>query len=499
MRKPDVVVSGLLPGAVGGLAGGVVFGAAMHDLGVLSSVASIVRLESQVVGFLINMAIAATVGAGLGLLVWHQRLGLGETLFWGLVYGTFWWFIGTLSLHPLFLGDGFTWDAESARTGFPALIGHMLYGSTAALVIVVVRRGDLAKSAATRVTLGEMWTGAAAGVLAAWMVGAILAAQGELPSFVAMADSDSRPVIWLQALGIGGLFGLTFAILYPRPTESAGAGLIRGAMYGLFWWVAVPLSVLPALDGGGLPWSAREVAGAFPSMPGYVLFGAAAATFYQWLGGAFRVLFSDTVAGSDEEGIGARGLRTMGHGVLAGIVGGLVFTGVMVQTGALSTVASLIGESSSVTGFFVHLAIAILVGASYGLLFRGQSYDAGSALGWGASYGFIWWIIGPLTLMPAFLGTTPQWTATAAAQVFPNLIGHLGYGAGLGVTLYLLEARYSPWWVPRTEADAALVERRKEQVRTSAPAIWTLVVVISLTLPILLGAAGEAGEAPFSY
>lgn len=31
------------------------------------------------------------------------------------------------------------------------------------------------------------------------------------------------------------------------------------------------------------------------------------------------------------------------------------------------------------------------------------------------------------------------------------------------------------------------VEHRKQQVLTSAPAIWTLVVVIALTLPVLLG------------
>jgi hypothetical protein len=53
--------------------------------------------------------------------------------------------------------------------------------------------------------------------------------------------------------------------------------------------------------------------------------------------------------------------------------------------------------------------------------------------------------------------------------------------------LQLLELRYKPWWVPQRQVDAIRVERRKEQVLTSAPALWTLVVVISLTLPVLLG------------
>ena len=92
-----------------------------------------------------------------------------------------------------------------------------------------------------------------------------------------------------------------------------------------------------------------------------------------------------------------------------------------------------------------------------------------------------------MTLAPVFLGGTPTWSADAAAALFPNLIGHLAYGAGLGITIYLLEARYHPWWIPRTQFEEARVARRREEVLTSAPSLWTLVVVISLTLPVLLG------------
>jgi hypothetical protein len=92
-----------------------------------------------------------------------------------------------------------------------------------------------------------------------------------------------------------------------------------------------------------------------------------------------------------------------------------------------------------------------------------------------------------MTLMPLLLGDLPQWTVAAAADAFPALVGHLAYGAGLGITFYLLEARHRPWWVSRTAAENARVARRKEQILTSAPAIWVLVVMIALTLPVLLG------------
>jgi uncharacterized membrane protein YagU involved in acid resistance len=158
----------------------------------------------------------------------------------------------------------------------------------------------------------------------------------------------------------------------------------------------------------------------------------------------------------------------------------------MLQIGFLPVFARLIGSTSAVAGLIVQLVVADLIGVSYGLLFRRQSYDIGSALGWGVSYGFFWWVLGPLTMIPVILGVAPQWTAQAAAELFASLVGHLAYGAGLGVAFHVLEARHNPWWIPRSQAEAARVARRKEQVLTSAPALWALVVVIALTLPVLL-------------
>ena len=192
------------------------------------------------------------------------------------------------------------------------------------------------------------------------------------------------------------------------------------------------------------------------------------------------------MAGGDQEGVGIQGLRIVGRSILGGLVGGLLFSIVMLQTDFLPNVADLVGSTSPVTGFFVHLGIATVIGTSYGVLFRRQSYDVGSALGWGVSYGLFWAILGPLTLMPIFLGSSPQWTVEGVEAAFPNLVGHLAYGAGLGITFYILEARYNPWWIPRTEAQAIRVVRRKEQVLTSAPALWTLLVAVGLTLPVLL-------------
>ena len=486
MKWSEFLRDGVLPGAVAGLGGGVVFGLTMNELSRLPEIAQIVRSDSAAIGFSVLMVAGAMVGGGLGVLVWHQRPGVGETLFSSLAYGIFWWYLGPLTLTPLLQGDGLTWDVESAQAEFPLLLGHVLYGATTGLALVFLSWGRYVKAGALHISSGVILRGSLAGVLSAGLLGVMLNVQDQLVTFAAMMDSDSRSNAWLITLFIGLLAGTVFSLLYPRPTEGAGAGLIRGMVYGFLWWVVGGLTVVPLLSGTGLNWQLEEVQHSFATLPAYLLFGAAVSLFYQWLGGLVRLLFSDFVGGSDQEGVGAQGLRIVGRSILGGLLGGLLFSIIMLQTDFLPNVADLVGSTSSVTGFFVHLGIATVIGTSYGLLFRRQSYDIGSALGWGVSYGFFWAILGPLTLMPIFLGSTPQWTVEAVAAAFPNLIGHLAYGAGLGITFYTLEARYRPWWLSRTQTQATHVAYQKEQVLTSAPTLWTLLVAIGLTLPVLL-------------
>jgi ribosomal protein L16/L10AE len=63
----------------------------------------------------------------------------------------------------------------------------------------------------------------------------------------------------------------------------------------------------------------------------------------------------------------------------------------------------------------------------------------------------------------------------------------MAYGTGLAPVYFWLEARYNPWWLSHTQAEAARVAHRKRQVRTLAAALWVLLVVIALTVPDVLG------------
>ena len=481
----EILTTGFLPGAMAGLVGGLVFGVTMSELDQLPTFAEIVRADSSLIGFIVVLAVAVIIGAAFGLLIWYQRPGVGETLIWGLVYGTFWWYLGPLTLLSLMLGDGLTWDLHSAQAEFSILPGLVLYGASTGLALVFIQWR--LRSWTGTVSAGSLLRGALAGLISAALLGIALDAQDQLLASLDPMTGNSHVGAWLVTLLIGLLAGVGFALIYPRPADGAGAGLIRGSVYGFFWWVVGVLTLVPLIGGVSITWSLEEVRDKFATLPGYLLFGAGVALLYQWLTSLVHLLFSDFVPGGDQEGVGVQGLRIVGRSALAGLVGGLIFSIVMLQIGFFPSVADLVGTDSEVAGFFVHLAIAETIGLSYGVLFRRQSYDVGSALGWGVSYGFVWSMLGPLTLMPVFLGSTPQWTIEAATTAFPNLIGHLGYGAALGITFYLLEARYRPWWIPHNQMALAKVTRRKEQVLTSAPALWTVLMLIGLTLPVLIG------------
>ncbi|HET9001507.1 MAG TPA: hypothetical protein VFP86_17845 [bacterium] len=482
MKASDLLARGALSGALAGLIAALTFGAAMVKLGMPSTIIVFAYGRAAIGAEFLQLILATLGGAGFGVIVWKQRFGAGEMLFWGMAYGILKWFAVPLTLLPLLLHGTFRWSLDAAQAAIPCLFGYLLYGAYTSLALAALRPEALARTGRIHAVLLR---GAVAGVASIWVLALILKAQGRTLEFMALSGPGAHPAMRVGVVIVGALAGMGFSLLYPSPTGS-GPGLVRGTMYGFFWWVAGGLTVTPLIAGSGLAWSLAAARVHFVTLPGYLLGGAAVALFYRWVTSFVRLLFSDEIRRHAEEGLGARGLHLTSRGAFAGLIGGLLFTIIMVRMGELPTVARLIGSSSPWTGFTVHLIIAEFIGASYGLFFARQSYDIGSGLGWGLSYGFFWWVLGPLTLAPMLLGAPSRWTAAIAAGLLPALVGHLLYGAGLGVTFHLLEARYSPWWIPHTHVEASAAARRREQVLTSAPALWALVVVIALTLPILL-------------
>lgn len=482
MTETDTLGRAALTGAIAGLIGGLVFGFAMNQIGVPKSMAVLLWAGSVEAAYVLHMLVAAVAGAGLGVVAQWQRTGPGETVFLGLAYGTLWWFLLPLTVQPLVLLTGPEWDMATLTEQFPGLVGHLLYGVSTGLALVAIRERGAGEGDGPGL-LSVASRGVLSGLAAAWLLQAVddRPAQLELLSVPGL-DGPAGTLV------LGATAGLGYALLYPRSTPSAGAALIRGQAYGFVVWLVGPLTLFPLVRGGRLTWTVTQAWDAFAVLVGLLLLGAATALVYQWLGALARTFISSDTRMFDRTDTDR--WRALGRDVAAGSVGGLLFTLVMAQSGFLSSVARLVGSSALLVGFLVHLGISVGIGVSYGLLFRRQSYSLATGLGWGVSYGFFWWLLGPLTVLPMMLGAGPQWTAEAAAGAFASLVGHLAYGAGLGAVFHLVEQRLNPGWQLRSINESARSRQLHQQVLASGPALWSVMIVIILTVPVILGSPG---------
>jgi uncharacterized membrane protein YagU involved in acid resistance len=457
-------------GVPAGIVGGLGFGAAMAQLGVLPTVAMLVGLGSSRAGFAVHLAISAVVGAGFGLMVRRLHCGPGETVFLGAAYGALWWCIGPLTLLPLALGRSPAWEVAAAQREFPSLVGHLLFGMGTALVFVILHGSGGPWRVRQPVGAGTLLRGLLAGALAAAALAAVL--DGRAP-----------------ALAAGAAVGLAQASLSPRSDQGIGAALIRGQAYGFVAWVVGELTLLPMLADAGLRWSLVEARESFPGLPGWLLLGGLTAVTHTVLDRLAPLLSSEHLRAYAGARAGSGVLAAALRGAVAGLLGGAVISQLMLR-GAVPEVAErLTGSNGPLAGIAVNLAIGVAVGVSYGLLFRRLGQDVTCALGWGLSYGFLWWILGPLTLLPALLGGDPEWSAAAAGGAMSALAGHLVYGGCLGVAFHLLEAPFGVPWLARTRTEALRGLRRREELLAATPALSALLLSMLLTvLVVTLGA-----------
>lgn len=131
--------------------------------------------------------------------------------------------------------------------------------------------------------------------------------------------------------------------------------------------------------------------------------------------------------------------RRIVAGVVGGIAGGLVFGLLMAMMGMLPMVAELVGSSSAVVGFGVHLLISVLIGLGLTLFLGGVLATFGRGAVVGLIYGILWWVLGPLLMMPLILGM-PVFVVDAMALW--SLMGHLIYGLILGLVAVLVMKRH---------------------------------------------------------
>lgn len=118
--------------------------------------------------------------------------------------------------------------------------------------------------------------------------------------------------------------------------------------------------------------------------------------------------------------------------LLGGLVGGLAFGLLMQVTDIMLSVAALVDSGSPTIGWGVHISISLLFGTLFALAVGFRVRTVGTAVVSGFLYGWFWWILGGLIIMPAWLGREDlifRFTATA----WQSLAGHIMYGVLLGL------------------------------------------------------------------
>jgi hypothetical protein len=134
----------------------------------------------------------------------------------------------------------------------------------------------------------------------------------------------------------------------------------------------------------------------------------------------------------------ARAGASVPAGILGGLAGGVIFGMMMQIMGMIPMIAMLVGSESVALGWIIHLGISAFVGATFALLLGRRANKPGVAAALGLGYGAVWWVLGPLLIMPAKLGMP---TFMFNDMTTKSLVGHLIYGVVLGTTYALVKPR----------------------------------------------------------
>jgi hypothetical protein len=140
----------------------------------------------------------------------------------------------------------------------------------------------------------------------------------------------------------------------------------------------------------------------------------------------------------DGVGAGISWVRRLVAGIIGGVVGGLAFGGLMAMMGMLPMVASIVGSKLAVVGFLYHMFNSVVIGALFGLILGELSHTYARGATFGLLYAVVWWVLGPMILMPLLLGMgsegiAAQFGAALSAPMLMSLVGHLIYGLLTGL------------------------------------------------------------------
>ena len=288
-QKQLSISRALVVGGFAGVIGGAVFGHWMVAGGwYFPLIAQLLNSSNAATGELLHYIFSIVIGCGFGLLFQRDVRGLGSSLGWGVGYAMMWWFLGPLTLLTLVGSQSVDWSYENASNLFPVLAGHVMYGLIVGLVYAIVDRMWLRffvdsdpinrepEGPGVRVWYSIKW-GVAASVAGGLLYSLVLLWAGYLPKLAELAGGTSEALGFAVNMVVSAGLGITYGLLFQREAPNFASATCWGLLYGLIWWFAGPLTLLPLFLTGSFDWRVEAASGLFPALIGHLLYGATTA------------------------------------------------------------------------------------------------------------------------------------------------------------------------------------------------------------------------------
>jgi uncharacterized membrane protein YagU involved in acid resistance len=284
----------IIGGGLAGIAGGWVLGKWMEHVDFYPVIATLVGSNSPMAGETLHVVFAAIIGATFALLFQRDVRGYGSSMAWGMAYGILWWFLGPLTLLPLWLRKPVDWSYTHAAEMFGFLIGFIIYGLIVGLLYAVVDRLCVrfltetdpihrqVEGPGVRVIRSVQW-GTLAGLAGGLLYTLVLIATGSLGQIAAVVGGSSPALGLVVHLCISILMGITYGLLFQREAPNLASGIAWGLVYGLIGWFVGPLTLFPIVLKEGELWTAAATDAQFPSLVGHLIYGAVAAAAFWFL------------------------------------------------------------------------------------------------------------------------------------------------------------------------------------------------------------------------
>ncbi len=296
-QKTDIPAFGIgraiVGGSLAGVVGGWAFGKWMAQVNFYPLIASLVGSNSRMVGEWLHFLFAVIIGITFGMLFQREVRGLGSSMACGVAYGIFWWFLGPLTIMPLWLRKPLDWSNDHSSDLFGSLVGHIVYGLIVGLLYGLLDRLLIrfltdsdpirreVEGPGVRFFRSAQW-GAAAGIAGGLLYALVLLVTGSWGRIAAIVGGTWPVLGFVVHLCISVLVGASYGVLFQREAPNAASAIAWGLVYGLIGWFVGPLTLLPASQGADL-WAQAQARSQFPSLVGQLIYGAVAAAAFWFL------------------------------------------------------------------------------------------------------------------------------------------------------------------------------------------------------------------------